>query len=58
MQTNQKKSKPTISVEGLEMLELICKPSLETPETTVAELQWNACKRHIMRCVALQLQVQ
>lgn len=58
MLTSQKKSKPTISVEGLEMLEQICKPSIETPETPVAELQWNACKRHIMRCVAMQLQVQ
>ncbi len=53
-----KKKKPTISAEGMEMLEIILKPSTPRLTKTHEELLVDEVKRHILTCVYAQLVVQ
>lgn len=54
----QTKKKPTISFEGMEMLEVILKPSTPKLNKTHEELVVDEVKRYIMACVKTQLVVQ
>lgn len=53
------KKKPTINMEGMEMLErLILKPSHPRPDKSHEELVWDECKRYILSCIQQQFIVQ
>lgn len=52
------KTKPTISLEGMEMLETILKPSAARVTKTHEELLVDEVKRYILSCVHTQLRVQ
>lgn len=54
----QTKKKPTISFEGMEMLETILKPSTARVTKTHEELLVDEVKRYILTCVHAQLVVQ
>lgn len=54
----QMKKKPTISFEGMEMLEMILKPSSPKVTKTHEELIVDEVKRYVMDCVRAQLVVQ
>lgn len=54
----QSKKKPTISFEGMEILEVILKPSSPKVTKTHEELVVDEVKRYIMDCVRAQLVVQ
>lgn len=54
----QMKKKPTISFEGMEMLEVILKPSSPKVTKTHEELLVDEVKRYIMDCVKAQLVIQ
>lgn len=52
------KKKPTISNDAMEMLvKHILRPSDEKQTTELGEFHWNACKRHILRCIETQFVV-
>lgn len=53
----QMKKKPTISLEAMEMLEMILRPSHPAPDKTTEQLQWDECKRYIMNCIHAQIVV-
>lgn len=53
----QTKKKPTISLEVMEMLEMILRPSHPAPDKTPEQLQWDECKRYIMNCINAQIVV-
>ena len=53
-----KKKIPTISIEGMEMLETILKPSAPRVTKTPEELLVDEVKRYVLSCVQAQLVVQ
>lgn len=51
--------KPTISADGMEMLEeYILKPSHPSVTKSHDELVWDECKRHILNCIHAQFEVR
>nr|DAP74260.1 MAG TPA: hypothetical protein [Caudoviricetes sp.] len=53
-----KKKLPTISFEGMEMLELILRPSSVKVTKTHEELLIDEVKRYVLQCAKAQLVVQ
>lgn len=59
MNSTEKKKKPTISYEGMEMLEkYILMPSHPSVTKSHDELVWDECKRHILNCIQAQFEVR
>ena len=53
-----KKTKPSINIEGMEMLEnFILAPSHPRQDKTHDELVWDEAKRYILACVRQQFVV-
>ncbi|AIT13701.1 hypothetical protein BJD52_gp26 [Salmonella phage BP12B] len=53
------KKKPTINIEGWDMLEnIILAPSRPRPDKSHEELVWDEAKRYILSCIKQQFVVQ